>query len=107
MGIMTGQTITAGHRGMDIGFREIGLVVALKTKFGDRSRKRQLTFFLRMRGRMAGRATLFHAGILLERGVDDPLRCHFFVAVDAGLLRCTGTRGKRGKNTGDEHGSVC
>ena len=30
MGIMAGQTIAAGHRGMDNGFRKIGLVMALE-----------------------------------------------------------------------------
>lgn len=106
MGIMTGQATASGHRGVDIGFREIRLVVALETKFGDRGGKRQLAFFLCMRGCVAGRAALFPTRILAERGVDDPLRRHFLVTVDAGLLRGTGVCRKAEEQNGEKNDTM-
>lgn len=103
MGIMTGQAITAGHRRVDVAFCEIGPVMTLKTKFGYRSRERQLAFLLRMGCCVAGRAALFHARIPAEHGVDDPLRRHFLVTVNAGLLFSTGISCKAEEQGGEEN----
>lgn len=108
MRIVAGQTTAAGHRGMDIGIGVVRLIMALVTKFGDRGSKRELAFFLCMRGRVAGRASLVRARILTECGVDDPFPHDFFVAVEAGLL-CSGLAGEKteayaaGEKDGDMH----
>src|SRR5512139_2521010 len=72
VGIVAGQTGTSGHWRMDVRLCEIRLVMTLMAEFRDRRCERKLRLLRGMRSPMAGRAALFHAGELADRGMDHP-----------------------------------
>src|SRR5512139_3808497 len=68
VGIVAGQTSPSGHGRMDVRLCEIRLVMALITELRARSRERKFRLLCGMRSPVAGRAALFHACILADRG---------------------------------------